>query len=159
MQAVFHHDFAAHPLPHFRRMPLPGYYAPREDPLLDVIYLVESDCDSRAYISALLASAEMKVITFDSADQCLAFTGRDTALCAVINISLPGMGGLELQRQLARKMQADSLAVLVRMTVKLPIPYWREASHKPEERQGNFLAGCKDPLESSRKRSLISIQG
>jgi FixJ family two-component response regulator len=267
MQAVTQHqDFASPPLPVLRHVSLPGYYARREERLRDVIYLVDTDSGARSYISALLSPLEVNVMAFDSADQCLAFTGRDTAVCAILNVSLPGIGGLELQRQLAqkgnppvifisdrcdvvstvtamkagaiefltkpvdpsaliaavhlalaqerrqrqkraelaelqdrfslltprerqvlplvvggllnkqaasvlgisevtlqihrsqvmRKMQADSLADLVRMAVKLRIPYWREPNHKQEELSRGLPGGMERPVRDfAVRRSLI----
>jgi FixJ family two-component response regulator len=44
---------------------------------------------------------------------------------------------LQIHRsQVTRKMQAESFAELVRMAVKLKIPYWREAQHKPGKFDG-----------------------
>jgi FixJ family two-component response regulator len=64
---------------------------------------VDADPAVRANLSDFLATQDMKVIAFASAADYLGFVGRDAAACAILNIHLPDLSGLELQRQLAER--------------------------------------------------------
>jgi FixJ family two-component response regulator len=69
----------------------------------DTIYLVDDDAQVRKEISEFLATLGMKVVSFASAADYLAFSGRDTAACVILDTHLPDISGLELQRRLGEK--------------------------------------------------------
>ena len=64
------------------------------------VYLVDDDASVRRSLSRLLRIAGYDVETFDSAEAFLA-SGRPLPACFVLDIHLPGIDGLELQRRLA----------------------------------------------------------
>lgn len=104
MQAVSRNtDIAPLPGTYCNRVPPLTFNSPRPEQLRDVIYLVDDDLRCGEEISACLAALEMKVIAFPSATEYLNFICRDTAACVIVNICLPDLGGLELQRRLAEK--------------------------------------------------------
>jgi FixJ family two-component response regulator/nicotinamidase-related amidase len=61
------------------------------------------DARARQEISEFLTTLRMKVMSFSSAIEYLAFMGRDTAACVIVNAHLPDISGLELQRRLAER--------------------------------------------------------
>jgi FixJ family two-component response regulator len=69
----------------------------------EVIYLVDDDSRVRDATSELLASLDLDVITFESAAEYLDYSRSDTAACLILDLQLPGINGLDLQRQLADK--------------------------------------------------------
>jgi FixJ family two-component response regulator len=69
----------------------------------DTVYLVDDDAQLRKEISEFLAALGLKVMCFSSAVEYLAFGGRDTAACVILDIHLPDISGLELQRRLGEK--------------------------------------------------------
>ncbi len=73
------------------------------EPPCEVIYLVDGDPQVRREISKSLTALGMKVFSFASAIEYLAFSGKDAAACVILNIQLPDISGLELQRRLAKK--------------------------------------------------------
>ena len=91
----------------FHRASLYGVFSPACDSLNahtvgEVVYLVGGERSFREDISAFLGGIGAKVIAFASAEACLAFPRKDTAACVILNIHLPDLSGLELQRRLAK---------------------------------------------------------
>lgn len=69
----------------------------------EVIYLVDDDSRVREALSELLASLEMDVVAFGSAAEYLDHVRSDTVACLILDLQLPGIGGLDLQQQLAEE--------------------------------------------------------
>ena len=66
----------------------------------EIIYLVDDDPRVREGLAELFASLEMMCATFASALDFLGYVRTDTCACLVLDIQLPGLNGLDLQRQL-----------------------------------------------------------
>jgi FixJ family two-component response regulator len=66
-----------------------------------VVYVVEDETAMRIAVSGLLRSVGLNVITFGSADDFLETKCLDIPGCLVLDIRLPGLSGLGLQRRLA----------------------------------------------------------
>ena len=66
------------------------------------IYLVDDDPSVRSSLTMLLNSAGYEVICFNSAKEFLKF-GLDspTSGCLILDVKMPGLSGLELQKELA----------------------------------------------------------
>jgi FixJ family two-component response regulator len=79
-----------------------AFDTPNADADGEVAYLVNGELSLREDISTFLAETGMRVIAFASAEAYLTFKRRDTAACVILNISLPDLSGLELQRRLAK---------------------------------------------------------
>jgi FixJ family two-component response regulator len=68
------------------------------------IALVVDDSEAiRESLSTLLLSAGVAVATFPSAVEFLATSIPDAPCCLVLDIRMPGMGGLDLQRELVQR--------------------------------------------------------
>lgn len=67
------------------------------------VYVVDDDYDVRASLALLLRSVGIEAKCFDSAAALLAAVGPESAGCVVADVRMPGMSGLELQRELARR--------------------------------------------------------
>ena len=65
------------------------------------IYLVDDDQDLLDYLATSMATDELSIVTFTSADQFLS-QAEDVASegCLVLDINMPEMSGLELQEKL-----------------------------------------------------------
>jgi FixJ family two-component response regulator len=72
-------------------------------PADEVVYLVDDDPRVREALSELLASQKIEHITFGSAAEYLGFARSDTSACLVLDVQLPDINGLDLQRELARE--------------------------------------------------------
>jgi FixJ family two-component response regulator len=66
-----------------------------------MISVVEDDASLRRSLRNLLMSAGFRVETFESAEAFLDSGAVDRTGCLVLDLSMPGMGGLGLLKQLA----------------------------------------------------------
>src|ERR687895_1492891 len=67
-----------------------------------LVYVVEDDASVRRALGSLIRLEGLAVQTFPSAQEFLAFPRPDVPSCLVLDVQLPGLGGLDLQRELAR---------------------------------------------------------
>ena len=66
-----------------------------------IVYVLDDDHRVREALSSLLLSSGLRVEVFASAAEYLVFKRRDCPSCLVLDLELPGMSGLELQREIA----------------------------------------------------------
>jgi FixJ family two-component response regulator len=66
-----------------------------------VIAIVDDDPSVREGLSSLLRSAGLRVETFASAQEFLARPGSEAPSCLVLDLQLPGLSGLDLQKRMA----------------------------------------------------------
>ena len=78
-----------------------------------VVYLVDDNPAEKQALRCLLQAEAMTVHAFGTADEFLRAHDPLAPGCAVLDICLPGMGGLELQRTL---LESDSERYIVFMT-------------------------------------------
>lgn len=67
------------------------------------VYIVDDDPAVRDGLKALLTVSGYELATFESAESFLAAVDRRATGCAVLDIRMPGMSGLDLQRELKRR--------------------------------------------------------
>jgi len=65
------------------------------------VFVVDDDLNVRASIQGLLKAAGVRSEAFGTAEEFLRSKGPDGPGCLVLDVSLPGVSGLELQRKLA----------------------------------------------------------
>jgi FixJ family two-component response regulator len=65
------------------------------------VYVVDDDSSMREALSSLIRSIGMRVLTFASAQEFLEYRVSDSPACLVLDVRLPGLSGLDLQRELA----------------------------------------------------------
>jgi len=65
-----------------------------------IVFVVDDDDAVRASLERLIRSARFTVKTFASANQFLESGRPDVPSCLVLDVKLPGLGGLDLQRRL-----------------------------------------------------------
>jgi FixJ family two-component response regulator len=68
-----------------------------------VVYVVDDDAAARAAIQSLLNSVGLRAETFGSAQEFLANYSPDAPACLVLDVRLPGVSGLDFQRDLAAR--------------------------------------------------------
>ena len=66
-----------------------------------VVFVVDDDSSVREAIKSLIRSVGLRVETFETAQQFLASKRPDAPGCVVLDVRLPGLSGLDLQRELA----------------------------------------------------------
>jgi FixJ family two-component response regulator len=65
------------------------------------VFVVDDDEGVRASIQGLLKSAKLRCASFGTAEEFLRSKPPDGPSCLVLDVSLPGVNGLDFQRQLA----------------------------------------------------------
>jgi FixJ family two-component response regulator len=65
------------------------------------VFVVDDDAGVRASIQGLLKSARLRCASFGTAEEFLRNKPPDGPSCLVLDVSLPGVNGLDLQRELA----------------------------------------------------------
>jgi FixJ family two-component response regulator len=65
------------------------------------VFVIDDDVEVRMSIQGLLKSAGLHSESFGTAEEFLRNKGPDGPSCLVLDVSLPGVDGLELQRKLA----------------------------------------------------------
>ena len=66
-----------------------------------IVAIVDDDPSAREGLSSLVRSAGWQAETFASAADFLAGRGADASSCLVLDLQLPGLSGLELQKRMA----------------------------------------------------------
>ena len=67
-----------------------------------LVYVVDDDASMREAVGSLVRSAGLRVETFASAQEFLSSPRADVPSCLVLDVQLPGLSGLDLQRELAK---------------------------------------------------------
>src|SRR6266705_56851 len=65
------------------------------------VFVIDDDASVRASIQGLLKSASLRSASFGTAEEFLSSKPPDGPSCLVLDVSLPGVNGLDLQRELA----------------------------------------------------------
>ena len=71
--------------------------------LTPTVYLVDDDPDLLKALERLIESVGLKVVTFLSPRKVLEDCAPDAAGCLVLDLAMPGLSGLELQRALEQR--------------------------------------------------------
>ena len=66
-----------------------------------IVFVVDDDSSVREAIKSLIKSVGLRVETFETAQQFLGSKRPDVPGCVVLDVRLPGLSGLDLQRELA----------------------------------------------------------
>jgi FixJ family two-component response regulator len=67
----------------------------------DTVFVIDDDTAIREALQSLLRSVGLRVATFASAREFLTSQRPDAPACLVLDVRLPGLSGLDLQRELA----------------------------------------------------------
>jgi FixJ family two-component response regulator len=115
---------------------------------------VDDDASVREGLDSLFRSAGWKAETFASANEFLARSPEDAPSCLVLDLQLPGLSGLDLQKQMA---EVDLEIPIVFLTGHGDIPASVQAMKagavefltKPVDEQ-NLLRAIEDAIERDR---------
>ena len=66
-----------------------------------VVFVVDDDFDVREVLKSLLESLGLRAEVFGSTREFLQHKPKDTVSCLVLDVSLPGMSGLDFQAELS----------------------------------------------------------
>lgn len=67
----------------------------------DIVYVIDDDESIREALNSLIRSVGLRVATFASAQEFLQSPRPEVPACLILDIRMPGLSGLDLQRDLA----------------------------------------------------------
>ena len=67
----------------------------------DIVYVIDDDESIREALNSLIRSVGLNVATFASAQEFLQSSRPDVPACLILDVRMPGLSGLDLQRDLA----------------------------------------------------------
>jgi FixJ family two-component response regulator len=65
-----------------------------------IVAIVDDDEDLREALASLLKASRFTIDSFSTAEAFLEFPRRKETLCLILDVRLPGMSGIELQKRL-----------------------------------------------------------
>lgn len=68
-----------------------------------IVFVIDDDPSVRSSLKFLLSTVGLQVESFESADNFLHKKSPDVPACLVLDVRLPGLSGIDFQRQLAAK--------------------------------------------------------
>ena len=90
-----------------------------QPPTTSIVFIIDDDADVRASIAGLLKSVGLRSETFGTPQEFLQRKRADVPGCLVLDFRLPGMNGLDVQRELAN---AGSTTPIIFITCHGDIP-------------------------------------
>ena len=119
-----------------------------------VVFVVDDDASVRAALDSLFRSVGLDVRAFGSAQEFLSEPPADGPACLVLDVRLPGMSGLDLQRKLTNQNNALPIVMItghgdIPMTVRAIRAGAVEFLPKPFRDQ-DLLDAVQQALERSR---------
>jgi FixJ family two-component response regulator len=73
------------------------------EPTQAMVYIVDDDPRVREALSSLLRASGKGVRIFSSGQEFLQFRREDSCACLILDLKMPGLGGLEVQRSISAK--------------------------------------------------------
>lgn len=77
-----------------------------------IVFVVDDDISVRESLQTLLRFEGLEVVTFESAQDFLAHPRTSAPSCMVLDVSLPGLNGLELQKHISVEQQGMPIIFL-----------------------------------------------
>ncbi len=148
-----------------------------------VVFVIDDDPSVRSSLKFLLSTVGLQVESFDSADAFLRKTLPDAPSCLVLDVRLPGLSGLDFQRDLTAKnisipiifltghgdipmsvraMKAGAVEFLTKpfrdqdLLDAVRIALERDRARREEGKEVATLKQCFDSL-TSREQEVISL--
>ena len=119
-----------------------------------IVFVIDDDASFRDSVECLIGSAGFKSRGFGSADEFLTSRIPDTPACVVLDVHLPGLSGLELQRELGKRGVFAPIIFItgqgnIPMTVRAMKAGAVEFLSKPF-REEDLLAAINDAIHKDR---------
>src|SRR4029077_16983846 len=73
------------------------------EPTREMVYIVDDDPRVREALSSLLRASGKGVRIFSSGQEFLDFRRHDSCACLILDLKMPGLGGLDVQRSITAK--------------------------------------------------------
>ena len=136
-----------------------------DEPKCPVVFIVDDDASVREALSSLVRSIGLQVETFSSAGEFLRQSETDAPSCLVLDVRLPDLSGLALQRELAAKNNGIPIIFItghgdIPMSVRAMKAGATEFLTKPFSEQ-DLLEAIRQAIRrdiDARKKRLITVE-
>ena len=136
-----------------------------DEPKRPVVFIVDDDVSVREALSSLVRSIGLQVETFSSAGEFLRQSKSDAPSCLVLDVRLPDLSGLALQRELAAKNNGIPIIFItghgdIPMSVRAMKAGASEFLTKPFSEQ-DLLEAIRQAIRrdiDARKKRLITVE-
>lgn len=123
------------------------------------VWVVDDDADVRGALSLLLRAAKLDAVPCASGSELLERIDPDVPGCILLDLRMPGMGGLEVQRELARRKVPHPIVFLsghgdIPIAVRAARAGALDFLEKPVRGQ-KLVAAVSGALEIDRKRREV----
>jgi two-component system response regulator FixJ len=122
---------------------------------IPTIYIVDDDADMRESIARLVHTVGWRPVTFTDPAAFLEHEPDPGPSCAVVDLRMPGMSGLDVQRALATLPEVPVIIVSGYATVTMAVLAMKRGAvtvlEKPFEGE-SLLNAIREALERSRER-------
>jgi FixJ family two-component response regulator len=119
----------------------------------EVIYIVDDDAKVRDALSSLLRANGKDVRLFASGTEFLSFERKDTAACLILDLKMPGMNGLEVQRVISAQISIPVIFITGRGDIPSTVKAMKGGAvdflTKPVD-EAILLAAVESALEKDR---------
>lgn len=127
------------------------------------VFVVDDDPSVRESLSLLLTAVGHSVDTFSGAEEFLEAWSSDRPGCLILDVRMPGMDGLQLQRLLAERCpQVPVIMLTAHGDVTMAVDAVRSGAwhfvEKPYERQ-NLLGIIEEALKTDRENRSTNAEG
>jgi FixJ family two-component response regulator len=136
-----------------------------DEPKCPVVFIVDDDASVREALSSLVRSIGLQVETFSSAGEFLRQSKSEAPSCLVLDVRLPDLSGLALQRELAAKNNGIPIIFItghgdIPMSVRAMKAGASEFLTKPFSEQ-DLLEAIRQAIRrdiDARKKRLITVE-
>jgi len=133
---------------------------------MEMAYLVDDEASIREALEGLLRSNGISVATFSSASEFLEYPRKDSAACLILDLQLPDISGLALQRRLADELSPPIIFISGRGDIPSTVQAMKggaiEFLTKPVDPEALLpairAAFAKDRIKRDRRAELLELQ-
>jgi len=118
-----------------------------------IVFVVDDDVSVRESLELLIRSAGWKAETFTSAQEFLAHPRASVPCCLVLDVTLPGLNGLELQQQLVDRSDMPIIFITGHGDVPMSVQAMKAGAVEFLTKPFNdavLLNAIRDAIERSR---------
>jgi FixJ family two-component response regulator len=127
----------------------------------EYVYVVDDEVNVREALSALLRANGRQVRTFTSGQRFLEFVRQDSCACLILDLNMPGLGGLEVQRVILTKSSIPVIFLTGRGDIPSTVRAMRGGAvdflTKPVDEKA-LLASVERALNQDRASRLDAAQ-
>jgi FixJ family two-component response regulator len=123
-----------------------------------VVFVVDSDAAAREGLARLIRSAGWQVVTAASAEEFLARPSVKAAHCLLLELELPGLSGLDLQRRVVERVEMPIIFMSRRADIQATVQAMKQGAFEflTKPLVGDvLLEAIRDAIE----RSEVALRG